>query len=488
VTCYPYLEGPFQPRFESLGRFTCPDWFRDAKFGIWSHWGAQSVPMYGDWYARNMYIQGHPQNLYHVRHYGHPSVFGYKDLVQLWKAERFDPDALMDLYVRAGARYFVAQTVHHDNFFNYDSRVQPFNSARMGPHKDIVALWQAAARKHKLRFGISEHLGASFEWLNTNKGCDATGPFAGVPYDGCDKRYEQLYLDNAEYLDLSKPRRHYTLDPRWPPVWYRAVQEMVDTFQPDLLYSDGAVPFYRRNAATDDPAYEPGLKLVAHLYNGSVQKHGSNQAIYLQKDSRRDFYSIGVLDIERSLADEIRDEPWQTDTCLGNWFYDVRSEYKTFGQVIALLVDIVAKNGNLLLNIPQKPDGTIDFESRYLLERLAEWFAVCGEGIYGTRPFLVSGEGPTRLRTDERAEGKGTVWTDYDYRFTRKGDTVYAFILGDPKTAVLHALPEDMRVASVSLLGQGPVPFTRAAGILSVTLPEQSPLACFNALAIQLEH
>ena len=217
---YPYLKGPFEPSFESLYGFECPEWFRDAKFGIWSHWGAQSVPMYGDWYARNMYIEGSEQYRYHLRHYGHPSVFGYKDLVQLWKTENFDPDALMDLYVKAGARYFFAQTTHHDNFFNYGSKLQPFNSVNYGPHRDIVGEWRAACLKRGLKFGISEHLGASFEWLNTNKGCDKTGPYAGVPYDGSDKRYVQLYLDNAEYLDLTKPRRHYTLDKRWPPRWY----------------------------------------------------------------------------------------------------------------------------------------------------------------------------------------------------------------------------------------------------------------------------
>ena len=137
----------FEPTFESLKRYSAPEWFRDAKFGIWSHWGPQSVPMFGDWYARNMYIQGTPQYEYHVRHYGHPSKFGYKDLVQLWKAENFDPDALMDKYVKAGARYFMAQATHHDHFFNYASQVNRMNSVNAGPHKDIVAMWQAAAKK-----------------------------------------------------------------------------------------------------------------------------------------------------------------------------------------------------------------------------------------------------------------------------------------------------------------------------------------------------
>jgi alpha-L-fucosidase len=441
--------------------------------------------MMGDWYARNMYIQGHQQNLYHVRHYGHPSKFGYKDIVNLWKAENFDPEGLMDLYVKAGAKYFFAQASHHDNFFNYDSKVHRFNSVNYGPHKDIVALWQAAARRRGLKFGISEHIGASFEWLTTNKGCDAVGPYAGVPYDGCDKRYEDLYLDNAQYLDLTKPRRHYTHDERWPPVWYRAVREMVDMFEPDMLYSDGAIPFYKRDVSVEDPTYRPGLCMTTHLYNKSVACHGENQAIYMQKDSRPEFYGIGLLDIERSLTKEIAEKPWQTDTCLGQWFYDAQAEYKTFDQVIGLLVDIVAKNGNLLLNIPQRPDGTIDDDCRYVLEKLAAWFAVCGEAIYATRPYTVYGEGPNQVPVENRAEGRGMAWTPYDFRYTRREGTVYAFIMGSPRTVVLHRLENCVAIRRVRLLGAGEIPFSTEAGVLAVKMPDKMPLEFSNCLAIE---
>ena len=176
----------FEPTFESLRSYSAPDWFRDAKFGIWSHWGPQSVPMFGDWYARNMYIQGTQQYEYHVRHYGHPSKFGYKDICALWKAENFDPDALIEKYYKAGARYLMTQATHHDHFFNYDSKINRMNSVNVGPHKDILAMWKAAADKKGMPFGMSEHLGASFSWWRVNKGCDASGPFKGVPYDGND--------------------------------------------------------------------------------------------------------------------------------------------------------------------------------------------------------------------------------------------------------------------------------------------------------------
>ena len=188
----------FEASFESLRTHNYPEWFQNAKFGIWSHWGPQSVPMYGDWYARNMYIQGTPQYLYHLRHYGHPSKFGYKDVAALWKAENFDPEGLMERYKNAGARYFVAQAMHHDHFFNYDSDLNRMNSVKVGPKKDIVGLWKAAADKFGLPFGVTEHLGASYSWWRVNKGADTSGPYKGVPYDGNDPAYRDYYYDNYE--------------------------------------------------------------------------------------------------------------------------------------------------------------------------------------------------------------------------------------------------------------------------------------------------
>lgn len=472
-------KGSYQATFPSLYRFRCPEWFRDAKFGIWSHWGPQSVPMYGDWYARKMYIEGSQQYLYHLRHYGHPSKFGYKDIIQLWKAEHFDPEELMGLYRRAGARYFMAQAMHHDHFFNYDSKINRFNSVKMGPHKDIVGLWKKAAQKEGLRFGLSEHHGACFEWFNTNKLSDTSGPYAGVPYDGNDPAWQEYYLDNQYTVQPDHIRRHYTWDESWYPRWYEAVKEAVDLYQPEILYSDGALPFYRKGATTQDETYLPGLSMAAHLYNKSEALHGQNQSVYLHKDSREEFYKVGLLDFERSADNQIRRDPWQTDTCLGYWFYDVRAEYKDAGQVTDLLVDIVSKNGNLLLNIPQLPDGSIDDECRFILEQTAEWIKVCGEGIYGTRPYDVYGEGPTQMDAEKKTE-----WSRYDVRYTRKGDTVYAFLMGAHRTAALHELREIHRVEKVELLGFGELSFEKDMGVLAVRLPEKLPCNFSNCLKI----
>lgn len=458
--------GPFTPDPESLRRFVCPDWFRDAKFGIWSHWGPQCVPMFGDWYARRLYREGEDQYRHHWRVYGHPSKHGYKDIIPLWKAERFDPHALMDLYVAAGARYFVGQAMHHDNFDNFDSKHQPrWNSVATGPKKDICRLWQKAAQAKGLPFGLSEHLGASFNWFESSKGADKTGPYAGVAYDGIDPAYSDLYYAPAGQLPLEEPDiwRWYTGHEPFHQHWFNRIKDVIDQFQPDLLYSDGGVPFG-----------EYGRSIIAHLYNTSAEKHGANRAVYNQKDTDPAIYTFGVLDIERGQMQEILNHPWQTDTSLGDWYYNVKDTYKTPRHVIETLIDIVSKNGNLLLNVPQLPDGTLDDECTYLLKQLAEWTAVNGEGIYGTRPWRISGEGSA---TAEGGAFKETsvAWTADDIRFTARGeDTVYAFRMAGardaPKVAIRSlAAVSARRVAAVRQLGHGPVPHEQTADALIVT-------------------
>ena len=487
------MNKPFEPTFESLRQYSAPEWFRDSKFGIWSHWGPQSVPMFGDWYARNMYIEGTPQYEYHLRHYGHPSKFGYKDLCALWKAEQFDPDTLMAKYHKAGARYFMSQGTHHDHFFNYDSRLNPMNSVNVGPHKDILALWKAAADKYRMPFGISEHLGASFSWWRVNKGCDKMGPYAGVPYDGNDPAYQHFYFANQEH-GTDNPHDAspwYTENETFRTYWQQCISEMIDRFQPELLYTDGSLPFgshwhNRPNGVTDeDLSYQHGLDIVAKLYNASIRKHGENKAVYLQKDRRPEIYSVGVLDIEKSQLPGIMPEPWHTDTCIGNWFYDVHSPYKQPEQIIEMLVDIISKNGVMLLNILQRPDGTIDEYADYILDQIGQWFAINSEAVYATRPWRVFGEGETRVKIEGFREDK-TDWNRSDFRFTQKDGAVYAFMMGAKggETVTLRSFAED-EIYSVELLGYGPVPFAKEFGVLVVSLPENLPSICANTLKIR---
>ncbi len=479
----------FQPSFESLGHYVCPDWFRDAKFGIWSHWGPQSVPMYGDWYARNMYLEGSDQYLYHLRHYGHPSEFGYLDLCGLWRAENWDPAELMSLYRRAGARYFVAQATHHDHFFNYDSALHRYNSVRIGPGRDICAEWQRAAHAENLPFGLTEHLGASFSWWAVTKGHDRAGPCAGVPYDGTRPERRDFYHPNEEHVapDMHHVDPWYTTNERFRAFWLEVMRELIDRFHPDLLYTDGALPFGRIRAdAPDAPDFQYGLEAVSYFYNDSIRCHGSNQAVYTQKDPRAEIHCVGVLDIEKSQLPDIAARPWQTDTCIGNWFYDVRQHFKTPGHVIDILIDVVSKNGTLLLNILQKPDGSIDAETRYLLEELAGWFSVAGEAIHGTRPWDCYGEGPSTVLIEGFREDE-VAWTETDFRFTRRGGTVYAFIMGEPGTRALVLRSfAGKDISAIRLLGAGDCRWQFFAGILTVELPEQLPTPYRNVLAVEL--
>ena len=481
----------FEPTFESLRQYQCPEWFRDAKFGIWSHWGPQSVPMYGDWYARNIYIQGSPQYLYHMRHYGHPSKFGYKDICALWKAEKFDPEALMALYVKAGARYFVGQAMHHDHFFNYPSKLNRFNSMQLGPKKDICGMWKKAAEKHGLPFGLTEHMAASFSWWKVNKWSDTYGPYAGVPYDGNDPEYRDFYFDNYEHVTDDRNTQAspwLTTNKQYHDYWLAAIKEVIDLYQPDLLYSDSAVPFGGANTQVTDAIYKNGLELIAYLYNTSIGRHGDNRCVYTQKDRRPEIRGVGTLDVEKSQLPGINPEPWQTDTCIGNWFYDVRQKFKQPGHIIEMLVDIISKNGTMLLNVLQRPDGSLDDETMWILEELAAWFAVCGDAVYGTRPWRIFGEGDSRVPLEGFKEAE-VAWNSSDFRFVTKGRTLYAFMLRAPQNgvAVVKSLEESEKAASVKLVGGEKLQFAQSFGTLTVKLPQDLPTKYVNCVAIEME-
>ncbi len=333
--------GIFKPDWDSLLQYKAPDWFRDAKFGIWAHWSAQCVPEQGDWYARQMYIQGHPQYEYHVKTYGHPSKFGFMEIDNIWKAERWDPKALMDLYVKAGAKYFVSLANHHDNFDNYDSTHHEWNSVHIGPKKDIVGTWAKLARDNGLRFGVTNHSAHSWHWFQTAYGYDPEGAMARIPYDGFltkeqgkGKWWDGLdpqHLYNGAIMPMPKGITtinaandwHSGNDRRWneaPPPndpefverWFLRCKELIDKYQPDLVYFDN----------TELPLEQAGLDIAAHYYNTNMKAHnGLLEAVLNSKGLKPERVGTMVLDIERGRADQILASAWQTDTCMGDWHY-----------------------------------------------------------------------------------------------------------------------------------------------------------------------
>ncbi len=368
----------------------------------------------------------------------------------------------MGLYQRAGARYFVSMGSHHDNFFLWNSKLHRWNAVNMGPKRDVVGDWQKAAKKHGLRFGVSEHLGASFTWFQDSHKSDTNGPLAGAPYDGADPQYQDLYHFPAEPGDTD----WFSTNPRWQQMWYNEIKELVDNYQPDLLYTDGGVAF----------GNEVGLSMIAHIYNASAGRHnGKADVVYTCKQKSGGRW---VEDLERGVMPGVMPDPWQTDTSIGDWFYNRNWKYRPINSTIPLLVDIVSKNGNLLLNIVQRPDGSIDPEVEQMLKVMADWTAVYGEAIFGTRPWLVYGEGP--VRTKGGAFRENFDFTAEDLRFTTKGDTLYAIALGWPEGGQLTIRSlatqgaEGGNITKVSLLGyEGTVDWSRTTKGLMVKLPAQ---------------
>ncbi len=479
----------FEPNWDSLKQYECPQWFRDAKFGIFMHWGVNTVPAYDGHYGRYMYFQDKDEvsksahkSVYdhHVKTYGHPSVFGYKDFIPMWKAEKWDPDALVKFYKNIGARYIVPVAVHSDNFDNYDSTYQPWNSYRMGPKRDIIGEWKKAAEKHGLHLGVSSHVG---DWAHVwyARPADKTGPLAGVPYDVTDINYAGLYGDRGD--DRTKLQEGFETN------WYLRTKELVDKYQPDLLYFDSGLPYGKY-----------GLMIAAHFYNTNTQWHnGQLQAVL---NVKRDFEEGAVVhDIEKGQAKELRSLPWQTDTTINSgWFYQSRryghdyempnSKYYLDETVlIDKLVDIVSKNGNLLLNVGLLADGTLPDGQRYILQEMGDWLAINGEAIFETRPWVIYGEGPTQQgQTGFNTEPR-RPYDAKDIRFTTKGEVFYAICLDWPArqfTIETLRIKNVSEKAKITLLGLGQVGYTVESEKLAIDI-KGAPKPCKYAYVFKLE-
>lgn len=340
---------PYKPTVESLQHYQCPECFRDAKLGICLHWGAYSVVERGEWYARKLYGEGGEDYVYHLEHYGHPSEFGYKDFMPLWKAENFDPDVLLALFRRAGAKYLSPRAVHHDNFVLWDSKHHHWNAVAMGPKRDIVDAWRDATLKAGLRFGVTTHLSRSCRWLNVANQSDTEGAKKGVPYDGGQGGGKGLYPPNDG--QSTHPRAPLKAPKAWRDHWRKRLEQLIDDYQPGHLYFDCAVPF------RGDDNGQTGMDVIAHFYNARPEgvmcaKERPWQGLYTD--------GMTTLDYERGKASHILAEPWQTDDSIGSWGYNGNKPDATSDLQIDKFVDIVSKSGNLLLNIPIRADGALD--------------------------------------------------------------------------------------------------------------------------------
>lgn len=502
----PMMKGKLEPTWESLKHYKVPEWYRNAKFGIWAHWGPQCVEGTGDWMARSMYMEGSPVYNYHVEHYGHPSEVGFKDVIPSFKAEHWNPDSLVAFYKKIGAQYFFALGNHHDNFDLWDSKYQPWNSVNMGPKRDVLAEWEKAARKQGLPFGVSLHADHAWTWYEPAQRHDTIGPKKGIPYDGKltkadgkGKWWEgydpqDLYAQNHPLSENSwddgmihrqwawgdgacLPTREYVTN------FYNRTLEVINRYNPDILYFDVTVlPFY--------PISDAGLKIAAHFYNHNMATHdGKLEAVLNGKILDDEQRKALVWDVERGAPNQIIADKWQTCTCLGGWHYDRsyydNDRYKSAADVVKLLIDVVSKNGNLLLSVPLRADGTFDDKEEKILMEFGDWMNTNKEAIYDTQPWKVFGEGPIAnsdiaINAQGFNEGYYTNATAQEIRFTQKGEALYVTALAWPKDkqVVVKSLSQgnDLypgKISQVELLGYGTVDFNRTAEGLVINLPDK---------------
>ncbi|HEY4677749.1 MAG TPA: alpha-L-fucosidase, partial [Candidatus Angelobacter sp.] len=423
-------QGPFRPDWESLQKYETPEWYRDAKFGIFIHWGTYSVPAFGsEWYPRMMYVEGSSEYKHHIETYGPQDKFGYKDFIPNFKAENFDPAAWAELFKKAGAKYVVPVAEHHDGFAMYDSGLSDWTVAKMGPHRDTTGELAKAVRAAGLHFGLSSHRVEHNFFL---------GPGRKIPSDINDPQYAALYgpahtwMMNPQGTPLNDDFTY--VSSAWANDWLARSAELVEKYHPDIVYFDWWI---------GQASIRPNLTRFAAFYYNSSLKYGDHVGVINYKDYAIQDHSA-VLDLERGQLGDIRPLAWQTDTSVSNksWGYIKNDTFKSPEFVVDQLIDIVSKNGNLLLNIGPRSDGIIPDEVQHVLLDVGGWLNVNGEAIYGTRPWRVYGEGPTKVAAGSFHDTDTAHYTAEDFRFTTKVDVLYAIGLAWPENgeAVIRSL------------------------------------------------
>jgi alpha-L-fucosidase len=430
----------FQATWESLQHYNTPDWFRDAKFGIFIHWGIYSVPAFeSEWYPRNMYQEGTSEYKHHIEKYGPQSKFGYKDFIPIFKAEKFNADAWIELFKKAGAKYIVPVAEHHDGFAMYNTALSKWNAYNMGPKRDIIGELAEASRKAGLIFGLSSHRIEHWWFMGGGRTFDS---------DVNDSSYADFYGPAQVQGPFDSTSRLPVMTPEYMNDWLLRDVELVEKYHPQLFWFDWWI---------EQKEMEPYRKSFASFYYNKALEWKKGVVINYKHESYPG--NAAILDVERGKLPGIRPQPWQTDDAIGNksWGFTNDNTFKTPQYVVTNLVDIVSKNGNLLLNIGPRSDGTITEEETNVLLATGKWLEVNGEAIYGTRPWKNYGEGPTESASGEFKTQK--PFTSKDIRFTTRGDTLYAITLLLPQSheaiAVnsLSSMAHNGIVANVELLG-----------------------------------
>ena len=457
----------YKPTWESLKQHPTPEWFEDAKFGIYFHWGVYSVPAFGnEWYPRRMYIDEENQRgnyfTYHKKNFGDHKEFGYKDFVPMFKAEKFDADEWAELFKKAGARFAGPVAEHHDGFAMWDSDLTEWDAADMGPNRDIVGEIARAVRKHGMKLVTSFHHAYNWKYYEPS--------YAG-DYDTKDPKCSGLYPSPHE---PGAPESEEFLKD-----WEAKVREVIDKYQPDYLWFD----FGWR-----EPTFEGYKKSLLAYYYNKAEEWDKGVVVTYKHDHLP--AGVGVLDLERGRLDTLSKDKWITDTSVDrrSWCYIKNPDYKSVNTLVDNLVDRVSKNGNLLLNIGPRPDGTIPEEQKELLLGIGKWLDVNGEAIYGTRPWAVYGEGPTKMQGGAFGERGEVVYTASDIRFTVKGNALYAICLdwpGEQVTIESLSRLEEANINSIKLLGiDKELEWSLAKEGLTIKIPDEKP--CENAYTFKI--
>lgn len=467
--------GNYAPNWDSLSQYEIPDWYQDAKFGIFIHWGVYAVPSYNsEWYARNMYIEGTDAYNHHVAHYGTQDKFGYKDFIPQFKAEKFNAEEWMQIVRQSGAKFVVPVAEHHDGFPMYDCPFTDWNAVKMGPHRDIIQELSDAARQQHLIFGVSSHRAENWWFFNGGRqfDSDVNDPQNAGLYGPAEK------CDPKGWIPERQPHEAFLDD------WLARTCDLIDRYEPQLLWFDWWIR---------EPSFKPYLKRLAAYYYNKGLDWNKGVAINYKEDAFQE--GTAVFDVERGQLDDIRPSFWQTDTSVSenSWSYISHHRYKTADSIIGDLIDIVSKNGALLLNIGPRPDGTIPEQEQEILKAIGQWLAVYGEAIYSTRPWKVFGEGPTKIESGSFTDTKRKPFTAQDIRFTTREGRLYAIVMKKPDDhrILIQSLAETLRlypnqIESVELLGySGELEWTRNEHGLTVVLPEDQLIHGAFALRIR---